>query len=130
MDHTPPICYNGTNDEDKVLRSLIPWDSIKCIGGCSRPEPNEEEVGNATTAEECYHMVKEHLSEKQKTKPNGMTWVGGSEKERRCFAKYEVTHITDGCTVNCSSCIFDGKYYKQYCMGFRGKSIYARSFRK
>ena len=111
MNYTPPVCYNRTNDDDKILKSLIPWDSIKCTDGCSRPEPNEEEVGNATSAEECYHMVKAHLSGKQKTKPNGMTWVGGSETERRCFAKYEVTHITDGCTVNCSSCIFDGKYY-------------------
>ena len=79
----------------------------------SKPAYSEEEVGITKYPWRCYEKVKNHKSEKQTKEPNGMTLVG-EDGSKKCYAKYNATHVTDWCNKTCKTCIFGGKYFRKY----------------
>ena len=95
--------------------NVVTWnDYLDAQSHESKPAYSEEEVTTTNFAWRCYEKVKNHKSEKQTQPPNGMTLVTEEGSTRKCYAKYNATHVTDWCNKTCKTCIFGGKCLRKY----------------
>ena len=92
---------NCENNRESNLRDLIALDTDR----------NDLEIGIANSLDDCLNLVL--TNDTRNSSWNGITWVKGGSK--KCFAEVNaVKRIENGCKVDCTSCIFLGKYINRY----------------
>ena len=95
------MIQNCGKNRETNLRDLISLDTDR----------NDLEIGIANSTEECLDLVLTNTT--RNSSWNGITWVNGGSK--KCFAEVNaVKRIENGCKVDCTSCIFLGKYIDRF----------------
>ena len=99
------MIQNCGKNRETNLRDLISLDTDR----------NDLEIGTATSLEECLNLVLTNST--RNSSWNGITWVRGGSK--KCFAEVSAEkRIENGCKVECTSCIFLGKYMNTFYVDF------------